>query len=181
MAVMFKQLAFSIIFSQLASLIVTFLLLPMFSSRIKDTNSKTKLLGFVLKPFDKLMKKVYSLYEILLVWCLHNRKKVMGVIAVTLVVSLLVLSQLGMTLMPASDEGVLSVSIELPQGASLEDSDAISKKAESLIKENESVKDVFSTVGSGGTTSMLGGTTSNMSTITVTLNEKRNKTNLTLR
>ena len=147
----------------------------MFSSRIKDTNSKTKLLGFVLKPFDKLMKKVYSLYEILLVWCLHNRKKVISIIAVALVIALFVLSQLGMTLMPASDEGVLSVSIELPQGASLEDSDAISKKAESLIKENESVKDVFSTVGSGGTTSMLGGTTSNRSTITVTLNEKRNK------
>ena len=58
MAVMFKQLAFSIIFSQLASLIVTFLLLPMFSSRIKDTNSKTKLLGFVLKPFELIAQKL---------------------------------------------------------------------------------------------------------------------------
>lgn len=175
MAVMFKQLAFSIIFSQLASLIVTFLLLPMLSSRIKDTKTKTKKLKFILVPFEKMMKKTYSGYEKLLKWCLCNRKKVFGIIIIALIFAIFLLTQLGMTMMPASDEGTLSISIELPQGSSLEDSDKMCKKIESIVKENENVKDVFSTVGSGGTTSMLGGTTSNMSKITVTLKDNRGK------
>lgn len=173
MAVMFKQLAFSIIFSQIASLIVTFLLLPMLSSKIKDTKEKTKFLGFILVPFEKFMKVLYTVYERLLRWCLSHRKSVLGVIVIVFVAALLVLSRLGMTLMPASDEGIVSISIELPQGSSLEDSDEMCKKLEEIIKQNEDVKDIFSTVGSGGMTSMLGGTTSNMSTITVTLDENR--------
>lgn len=174
MAVMFKQLAFSIIFSQIASLIVTFLLLPMFTSRIKDTKAKTKFLGFILNPFEKFMKKMYSVYEHLLVWCLSHRKKVLSLIIILLVISIFLLSQLGMTLMPSSDEGVVSISIELPQGASLDDSDEMCRKVENIVKQNKNVKDIFSTVGSGGATSMLGGTTSNMATITVTLKENRN-------
>ena len=175
MAVMFKQLAFSIIFSQVASLIVTFLLLPMLSSRIKDTKTKTKKLKFVLTPFEKMIEKAYLGYDKLLRWCLNNRKRVFAIIGVAVVVAIFLLTQLGMTMMPSSDEGTLSITIELPQGASLEDSDKMCKKIESLVRKNEDVKNIFATVGSGGTTSMLGGTTSNLSTITVTLNDNRGK------
>ena len=175
MAVMFKQLAFSIIFSQIASLIVTFLLLPMLSSRISDTNAKTKYLSFILKPFEKLMNFLYAKYEKLLSWCLCHRKSLLGIVMTVFFVSLLLLTQLGMTLMPASDEGIISVSIELPQGSSLDESDEMCRKIEDIIKQNKNVEDVFSTVGSGGMTSMLGGTSGNMSTVTVTLKEDRNK------
>lgn len=176
MAVMFKQLAFSIIFSQGASLLVTFLLLPMMSSRIKDTKERNTKLDFILKPFEKLMFFLYKKYEILLLWCLSHRKKVFGAIGIAVFISIVFLLQLGMTLMPASDEGVISISMELPNGSSLEESDEMCKNIENIVKENESVKDVFATVGSGGMTSMLGGSSSNMATITVTLDDNRRKT-----
>ena len=48
-AVMFKQLAFSIIFSQIASLLVTFLIIPMFTSKMEDAEQKSKRLAFILK------------------------------------------------------------------------------------------------------------------------------------
>ena len=176
MAVMFKQLAFSIIFSQIASLVVTFLLLPMLSSKIKDTSAKTKYLSFILTPFEKFMKFLYGRYEKILRWCLTHRKSVISIVLVAFFVSLLLLSQLGMTLIPSSDEGIISVSVELPQGTSLDESDELCRKLEDIIKQNENVEDIFATVGSGGMTSMLGGTSGNMSTITVTLKENRNKT-----
>ena len=47
MAIMFKQLAFTIIFSQTASLVVTFLLVPMLTSKI-DNDNPNKTFGFVL-------------------------------------------------------------------------------------------------------------------------------------
>ncbi len=173
MAIMFKQLAFSIIFSQVASLITTFLLLPMMTSRIKNTKEKNTKLQFILKPFEKFMAYMYVKYESLLRWCLSHRRRVFKIITIALVLSLIILSQLGMTLMPSSDEGVISVSIELPEGSSLDDSDKMCNKIEEIIKENENVKDIFTTVGSGGMTSMLGGSAGNMSTITVTLDENR--------
>lgn len=175
MAIMFKQLAFSIIFSQIASLLVTFLLLPMMSSRIKNTKERNSKLNFILKPFERLMDYLYKKYEILLLWCLSHRKKMFSILGIAVVISIFLLTQLGMTLMPSSDEGVVSISIELPNGSSLDESDEMCKKIENIVKENKSVKDIFATVGSGGTTSMLGGATSNMSTITVTLDENRRK------
>ena len=173
MAIMFKQLAFSIIFSQIASLITTFLLLPMMSSRIKNTKETNTKLQFVLKPFEKMMENLYTKYDSLLRWCLSHRRKVFKIILVSVIIALVLLSQLGMTLMPSSDEGVISISVELPNGASLDDSDKMCNKIEEVLKENKNIKDIFTTVGSGGTTSMLGGSSGNLSTITVTLNDNR--------
>ncbi len=176
MAVMFKQLAFSIIFSQCASLLTTFLLLPMMSSRIENINKKDKALAFILNPFEKFMNFLYKKYDIALRWCLCHRRRILAFALAVFIGSMVLLSQLGMTLMPSSDEGVISVSVELPQGSSLDDTDSLCKKAEKIISGNQYVENVFSTVGSGGMTSMLGGSSSNMASITVTLKEKRKAT-----
>ena len=89
--------------------------------------------------------------------------------------SLIVLGQLGMIIMPSSDEGTISVSVTLPQGTKLEDTDAMSKKVENIIAENGDVDTIFSSVGSEGATSAIMGAGANTSTITVTLNDKRKK------
>jgi len=174
-AVMFKQLAFSIIFSQCASLIVTFLIIPMLSARIDSTKPKKgSKLYKLIAPFEKLLSKLYVIYEKALRYVLSHRKKfVLGVIGV-FALAMVVLFNLGMTLMPESDEGSVSVSISLPQGAPLERTDAITREAEEKIKEHQDVESIFATVGSGGGFSMSSGT--NSSSITVNLSDKRSKT-----
>ena len=173
MAIMFKQLAFAIIFSQIASLLTTFLLLPMLSSRIKDTGERNEKLSFILDPFEKLINYMYIKYESALRWCLKNRKKTLYSIIAVFVVSLILLTQLGLTLMPSSDEGIISVSIELPQGTELETTNKVTKNIEDIISENKYVENVFATVGSGGMTSFFGGSSSNMATINVSLKDSR--------
>ena len=175
MAIMFKQLAFAIIFSQCASLLTTFLIIPMFTSKITDSDKRNEKLSFLLVPFEKLLDRMYALYKRTLSVLLRNtRKTVLGVIAL-FVVSLIVLGQLGMIIMPSSDEGTISVSVTLPQGTKLEDTDAMSKKVENIIAENGDVDTIFSSVGSEGATSAIMGAGANTSTITVTLNDKRKK------
>ncbi len=173
MAIMFKQFAFAIIFSQIASLLVTFLLIPMFTSKLETVGKKDKYLLFILNPFEKLLNKFFALYEKTLGWVLSHRKRFIAAVLALFVVSLGVLSTLGMTLMENADEGIISVSIELPQGSKLEDTDKLCMQLENIIKDNENVKTVFSSVGSGGQTAMLGGTASNTATITVTLSDDR--------
>ncbi len=173
MAIMFKQLAFTIIFSQAASLIVTMLIIPMFTSKIEDGHIRTKKLEFVLAPFNKLMDYLYGKYEFALRWVLGHTKKTMLTVIATFVLSIIVLSMLGMTLMPASDDGTISVSVAMPQGTMLEDTNKTSQEIEAILMANENTENVFSNVGSSGAMSAIMGTGANSSSITVTLKDNR--------
>jgi len=68
--------------------------------------------------------------------------------------------------LPAEDNGYFVVDIKLPDGASLERTDAVLKRAETRILENESVR---STVCLGGSSAITGTMGSNLATIYVVL------------
>lgn len=174
MAVMFKQLGFAIIFSQIAALLVTYLLVPMLTSKIKRDEPNKKL-SFVLEPFACFMNKAYKAYEKALNWVLNHRKIFMLSVAGTFVLSLVVLGMIGMTLMNSTDEGTLTVSAELAQGAVIEDTNKIAMEIEKIVSENKNVDKVFANVGSGGMAS-LGASSANSASITVTLKENRKDT-----
>ena len=173
MAVMFKQLAFTIIFSQVASLLTTFLLIPMFSSKMKNVEQRNKKLGFILNPFDKFINFMYKVYEKGLRWSLNHRKTLVIVVLLAFAASIAKFAFSGMTLMDSTDEGTLTVNISLPQGSRLEQTNELTQEVENIISQHEDVNSIFSSVGSGG---MLGGSSSNSASITVTLTEDRDKT-----
>lgn len=175
MAVMFKQLAFSIIFSQLASLIVTFMIIPMFTSKMEDGEKKTRKLEFITEPFERMMKVLYGKYLKALKFVLANTKKTISFVLIVFVISLVVLGMLGMTLIPSTDEGTVTVSITMPQGTKLDDTNKLSLKAENIIKGHKNVETVFSNVGSTGAMSSITGAGENSASITVTLNDNRRK------
>lgn len=178
MAIMFKQLAFTIIFSQTASLLTTFLLIPMLTSRIGSTKSKSKILNKLLMPFNKFMDTVYKLYEKSLRFVLKRRKNFLFCILALFIASMVGLFMIGMELMPSTDSGTVSVSVSLPDGTQLDTTDKITKNIEEIIMKNENVKTVFSQVGSGGMTSTVtGASTANASTIYVTLKDASERSN----
>lgn len=175
-AVMFKQLAFSIIFSQIASLLTTFLIIPMLSAKIKDVKQSDKVLDFAYKPFGRLMDKLYAFYDRTLRLAIEKRKKFIIIPVVLFILSMIVLGKLGMTLMPSGDEGTLSVNIECPQGTKLESTDSLVREIEGIISKNEIVEHISTTVGSGGGMgASLGTTSENSASITVTLKDSRRK------
>ncbi|MCH5185794.1 MAG: efflux RND transporter permease subunit [Oscillospiraceae bacterium] len=169
MAIMFQQLAMTIIFSQCASLIVTYLLVPMLTSKMATVGKRGKLAATLLVPFDKMLEFLYVIYERALRTVLRFKKTFILFMVGLFVINMFVLAGLGMTLMPSSDEGSFTVSVETPQGTPLEDTDEIVAKMESIILENENVETVFAVIGSGG---MLGGASSNTASLTVTLLDK---------
>ncbi len=174
MAVMFKQLAFAIIFSQIASLVTTFLLVPMLSSKITG-KEKSKFLGRILVPFDKFMAAAYRGYEKALRYLTTHRKLTVTVTMSIFVLSLIVLGFKGMTLMPSSDEGMISISVELPSGAQLEDTDRVITEIEQILQGTDDVEAVSATVGAGGMTAMFGAGASNSGSLVVTLADERSR------
>lgn len=174
-ATMFKQLAFAIIFSQLAALLVTFLLVPMLSSKIETLSGVTKTrLGFIFKPFDKAMEWVYKIYDKAIRGILKIRKRFVALVLAVFAISMVILANIGMTLMPASDEGIISISVELPKGSRLEDTNRIALAVENAVTQNKYVDTVAATVG-GGSMSAILGASQNSASITVTLKENRSK------
>lgn len=173
MAIMFKQLAFTIVFSQIASLLTTMLIVPMLSSKIDNIEDRNKTFSFILTPFDKMMNFFYSVYEKSLRFVLCHKKMFLSGVMAVFVLSLVVLSMKGMTLMPSSDEGTVSVSIELPQGSQLEETDKLVREIEDTVKEYKEIQTISTSVGSGGMMSVLGASNSNAATVTLTLKEDR--------
>lgn len=174
MAEMFKQLAFTIIVSQLASLIITFLLIPMLSSRIENMEERSKKLAFVLVPFDKFLKWLYKVYEKGLRYVLTHRKRIIMAVLLVFAVSIASMALGGMELMPSSDEGMISVSIELPVGSMLEDTNKISKIAEEKIKDIPEIETIMTNVGGMGVASLTSG--ENTASVSVMLMDNRSKT-----
>ena len=173
MAVMFKQLAFTIVFSQTASLLATMLIVPMLSSKIGNIEERNRTFSFILTPFDRMMNFFYSVYEKTLRYFLDHRKSFLAGVMAIFVLSLVVLSMKGMTLMPSSDEGTVSITVELPQGSQLETTDELVREIEEKVKTYEDVETISASVGSGGMMSVLGASNGNQATITLTLAENR--------
>lgn len=176
MAIMFQQLAMTIIFSQSASLIVTYLLVPMLTSKMETVGQRGKVAATLLIPFDKILEFLYNVYERALRFVLRFRKSFVLCMVVLFVISMGTLGIIGMELMPASDEGSFTISVETPAGSKLESTDEIIRKIEETTAQNENVKTVFSVVGSGGNSAVVGGTTSNVGSVTVTLVDKEDRT-----
>ena len=174
MAEMFKQLAFTIIVSQISSLIITFLLIPMLSSRIKNMDERSKSLSFVLVPFDKLLNRTYKLYNKGLRYVLTHRKRIVVIVLVLFGASIASMLLRGMELMPSSDEGMISVTVELPVGSVIEDTNKISKIAEEKIKDIPEIETIMTSVGSMGFASLTSGV--NTASVSVMLRDDRKKT-----
>lgn len=172
MAVMFKQLAFTIVFSQTASLLTTLMIVPMLSSKIENADEQNKTFAFVLLPFEKFMNFLYRIYEKCLRMLLEKRKRFLACVFAVFVLSLYILSVVGMTLMPSTDEGTIRISIELPQGSQLEQTNRITSQIEDLIKGYPDIETITSNVGSGSMMT-LGASASNSSNITLTLSDDR--------
>lgn len=174
-SVMFKQLAFTIIFSQAAALLVTFLLVPMLSSHIETLSGVTKKrLSFIFAPFDKFMDWIYKVYEKGIRYVLSHRKSFVAGVLLVFFVSMVVLFNIGMTLMPSSDEGIISVSVSLPEGSPLEDTNRIATEIEKVLSERDDIETVATTVGGGNMSAILGAS-QNSASITVTLTDEREK------
>ncbi len=172
---MFKEFAMTVTLSLGASLLVSITLIPMLSSKIltleADENTrgtKKKKLDFIYRGFDRIFEKTEKLYKNLLTTSLKRRKLTLGISALIFVLSIASLVFVGFEYFPASDEGRLSVSVELPLGSKLENVNEIIGIVEEKVSALPEVDVIFTTVGASNNL-MGNSTTSNAGTVSVNL------------
>lgn len=156
-SIMFRELALTVTFSLVSSLVVSLTLVPMMSSKILKIDemrgqhhvTKFRFLGTVLDKTDIIYDKVEVYYKNLLEWALSHRKRVVAIAAAVFVTSMATLPFIGSEFFPTTDEGAFTISVSLENGAQVEEtSKAIDQIVESIIDIKE-LDYVYSNTSSG--------------------------------
>lgn len=133
----FRDLSYSIIYSNIAALLVSLTLIPMLASRFLSNKinitAEGKIFGAVKNNYMKLIK-----------WALKNRLKTVAISIILFVVSLMVGPRfLKMEFFPKQDEGRYSIAVELGKGLDLDKSIAIANQIENIVKNEPNTKFYF--------------------------------------
>lgn len=156
---LFQDMALTIAYSLIASLVVALTLVPMMSSRmLKNTKEKEhKLLNIINEGYEKLLRVVLKFKPVVLIAAV-----------VILVVSMYASMSKGTSFMPSMDSTQVSVDLQMPEGTTLEDTIEMSDK---VIEKIETIEDV-ETVGAmlaGSTSAMMGMGTGSSATDAVSM------------
>ncbi|UWG96958.1 efflux RND transporter permease subunit [Dehalobacter sp. DCM] len=118
--------------------------------------------------FDAGYEALLRSYKRLLEWSLTHRKRVLVITSLIFVVSLASVAAVGAEFFPTTDEGMVSVSVKLPDGAKVQDTVAIMTQIEDKIADIPEIDTIFMDAGSGGQMSFSGGN-GNVGSFTVKL------------
>ena len=129
----FREMAYSVAFSLVSSLIVSFTLVPLLASRLfkEDTEVKEN------KTFEKLKK----LYLSVLTWSMDHKKAVIGILVGTIVLGGVVFTKIGLELFPAADQGVVSVKVVTPKGLNINSVNEIALEVVEKMQGIEGIED----------------------------------------
>lgn len=140
---MFKPLGFTIVFCMLASLISAMTVVPlcynMYRPRERDH-----------APLSGAVDRLQDGYRSIMVKILPKRKTVMLISIGMLLLSFIMATQLKSELMPANDEGTISVNIETRPGLTIEEVDSILMKAEAVVTADPNLDSYMLSYGGSG-------------------------------
>lgn len=174
-ATLFRDLALTVGISLGASLLVSLTLVPALSAKIMKVGEipvgrkglKGLFDGFG-RGFDNGFARVEKSYRRFLHFALGHRKTIVIGSVLIFFLSGATTLFLGAEFMPASDSGQLTVSVNLPDGAQLEDTDAVIAEVEKQLEGINEVQTAFTQIGTGGTMS-FGGASGNIGSVTIQL------------
>lgn len=145
----FKEFGLTIAIATIFSLIVSFTLTPMLSSRLlKKTDVKKK------EEAEKngLFSKVLKLYKKTLLWSLNNRWKVLiiSISGIVFSIALFLTGAISTEFMAKSDESFITINISLSPGSTLKQTNEKVVEVENYLHKNREIKNYFTIVGGNG-------------------------------
>ena len=173
-----REFSVVVVTSTLLSLFVSFTVTPTLASRFAKLGQlkETRFLDKFPIWFERKFREATEAYLRLLEWGLGHRKTVLAVAGVLFVAALALapLGFIGGEFMTQSDRGEFAVTIELPPGATLDQTNMSSFQIENMLKKIPEVKRTFVNVGVSSE-GLLGFASNNNSEINVTLVDKKDR------
>lgn len=164
----FKQFGLTIVFATLFSMLVSFTLTPLLASRLFK-NGIVEPKGRVWDFMEKIEHGAITKYESILRWSFHHSKKVVAaalILFVSTVALYYPLGYIGSEFMPRTDEGSFGVTVELPVGKTIDQTDSVVTNLENYLSSIPEVVNCLSSVGTP---------TSNNGSISVRLVDRKDR------
>ncbi|MCC7383232.1 MAG: efflux RND transporter permease subunit [Deltaproteobacteria bacterium] len=144
----FFQFGLTVSFAVLVSLLVSFTLTPMLSSRLLDRPHQEP--GALTRALERALGAVDRAYRVVLAAALRHRAVTITVAMISLVVSVFLVTQVKSEFVPIEDRAQFSVRVELPTGTSLETTTRyVEAIADDLRANAPGVDGTFVTIGGG--------------------------------
>lgn len=173
------QFSIVIVVSTLMSLFVSFTLTPLLASRIARLEhlDPKRLTGRLVSGFERMIDKLTAAYSGVLRWALGHKRYVLGITVALLIASFALIGNgfIGSEFVSQGDTGEYVITLELPQNATLEQTNQATQRAEEFLFKDPDVTHVFSSVGT--TTGQSGSNeATNKSEINVKLVDRKKRT-----
>lgn len=156
---LFKDLSLTITFSLAASLIVSLTFVPMACSKllgyaeIKAYKKKGNIISRILDVWGKGIDKLDELYHKVLIYVLDKKKRVVALFLAIFIGTLCLVPIIGLDFMPAMDQGVANITVELPKGSIIEQTEKEVYNVMEKIEDIPEIDTTYVTVGGGLTSS----------------------------
>ncbi len=150
---LFRDMALTVTFSLLASLVVSLTLVPMLYAALRRKTQKDRLnilLKRVLGPLDRIYDMFFNRYKAFQEFAMTRKVRVIALVLVIFVLSLVGAAMMDQELIPVISQGEFLVNIEFKPGTSLDENQSVvARVAERLKKEFSDIETVYELVGKG--------------------------------
>ncbi|HOY85473.1 MAG TPA: efflux RND transporter permease subunit [Candidatus Syntrophosphaera sp.] len=152
---MYRQLAFVVVFALICSLVTALTMVPMLSSKLLSVSTEPKgrkdsLRCRIYHATGWILEGMENVYGKALNWVLDHRGKAVLIAGAALAGAVLLSLAIGSELMPVSDEGEIRVNLDMEAGTRLEVVDAKMKVLEERLKGIDEITHTITQAGSGG-------------------------------
>lgn len=147
-SIIFQEMALTVIFALVMSLLVSLTLIPVLSSRLMVRPPRKEVQG-------GLIDKVTRNYSRRLRWALRHRKIILAIGVAAFCLGLALLPIIGTEFLPPIDQGRLTVNLRLPAGSRLEETEAVAEQVVEIANQIPELDTVFTSLGGG--MSIIGG------------------------
>lgn len=148
-AMLFKELALTVTYSLLASLIVALTLVPVMASRwlkrVKVHGTGVSEEEYAQQTAGRLGRWYHGVLEA----ALRHRKLVIGVLVLAFVTSFIPWALVDKEFMPPMDAREIAISVSLPKGSTLETTDQVVRRIEKLVNAQPETDTVLANIGGG--------------------------------
>lgn len=177
-AQLFTPLALTVSFAIFTSLVVALTLVPLMSSRWLHLEEAPagdaageRSWHRLYRLSERWFNNLNSAYRRLLEWALNHRRRVIATVTVLVVLSVAAFPLVGFEFMPSMDQGQVNITVEMPRGTSLEETNRVATRIEKMVQDPW-VESVFTGVGFTGTQGMWGESSTDVAQITLQLVDK---------
>ena len=149
---LFKDMALTVTYSLLASLVVSLTLVPMLNAVMRRENAKERLgkvLKFVFRPVDKVYDKFYDSYKNIQDRAFKRRKIIIVGVLILFAVAIFMVRFMGQELIPVISQGEFLINIEFQPGTSLSENASIVTDISNSLEKYDEIDSVYELIGKG--------------------------------